>query len=456
MGYHFHFLSMCLLLYGAVECLPGHISSFDKRSLSSLEKRPLIRPDIEVYGPVNLHLNSPASLNKNFPDLNSDVQPGLSSSSIEEFNLILAMSDEISKRSKRTVLEPLAKRLKLLALKIEKSEGLPEQFNTSVFGTGGEFRYACERAVRTLQNLSLKPRETIWVLAVLKHLQGFLPQGELEPIRTDMARGPICRAALGLHLTKDLDLLSMSKILWFSPADPELVDVDSSLAQAYFALKTIDSMKSYVDRPHESSFFTTCVEIYNYLLNTKIPVEEDGVDFLAKKFIALSTMEVRGIAYSHLYHMKMIFPRVKEIIEEEKFKDLSFKNAYENEELLINIRRFAVADRRAPINDLIYPFLNLKFATVQNIKDVVQAMLEGKHKKDIPVSIRDHEGTSVLSHRDSEEEDFIIRLLGGIASHIPGAEQYLESQVEWSAVLLTKRALSLIETWFWSQLIRSS
>lgn len=214
-----------------------------------------------------------------------------------------------------------------------------------------------------------------------------------------------------------------------------------ALAQAYFVLKTIDSMKPYVDQPHESSFFETCVEIYNYLLNTKIPIADDGVDFLAKKFIALSTMENRGTAYSHLYHMKMVFPGVKGMIEDAKSKDISLKDAFEYEELLVNIRRFAYAERRSPIKDLIYPFLNLKFATVQNIKDVVEAMSQGQHKEDIP-SKRDHEGNPVVSHGDSEEE-FIIRLLSGIASHIPGAKEYLESQVEWSGRFLLPRQIPL-------------
>lgn len=402
-------------------CLPGHINSFEKRALSIVKQRPTIRPDIEVYGPVDLQLKSPASLIKNFPDLNSDAQPGLPSTSIDEFNSILAISDEFPKKSRRTVLKVLVDRLKLLTLKIDKSENLSERFNSSVFSRRGEFGIARERAVRTLQNFSLDARETIWVLAVLKYLQGHLPQGELEPIRTDMTVGRICRAALGLHLTKDLDLLSASKILWSSDEAPELVGVDSSLAHAYFAFTTIDSMKSYVEHPHNPAFFTICAEIFNYLLNTKIPIEENGVDFLAKKFIALSSVEHRGIAYSHLYHMNMVFPAVKEMIEAQKLKDVSFKDAYENEEILINIRRLAVASRRSPINDLIYPFLNLKFATLQNIKDVVDAMFLVKKQV---------QGSSILNHL---EEDFIIRTLCGIARHIPGAKEYLESQVEWSA-----------------------
>ncbi|KAH9811536.1 hypothetical protein DFH28DRAFT_981237 [Melampsora americana] len=433
MGHHFQFLYLSLFLHWVVNCFPVHINSCGKPALSSVERRPIIRTDIEVYEPINLHLNSPASLNENLPELNLDPQLCQPSSSIDEFRSILDMSNTFSKTS--TDVKALDQRLRSLAFKIEKSNGeFPEQFNASVFMRRREFQFARERAVRILQNLSLEPRETVWVLAVLKHLQGYLPQGDLEPIRTDMARGPICRAALGLHLTKDLNLLNASKILWSSPAAPELVNVDQSLAEAYFALRTIDSMRSYVETPNESEFFTNCAEVYNYLLNTKIPIEEKGVDFLTKKFIALSTIENRGIAFSHLYHMQLVFPRVKHIIDVEKSKDTSFKEAYENEELVINIRRFVVAHSRTPISNLIYPFLNFKVATVQNVKDVVDAMLEGKREEE-RASSGDHRRLSVLSQWVSKEEGFLIRLLNHIGSHIPGAKQYLDSQVEWSGKL---------------------
>ncbi|EGG10045.1 uncharacterized protein MELLADRAFT_103378 [Melampsora larici-populina 98AG31] len=245
---------------------------FKQEASSSVVPGPEIRKEIEVYGPYNHHLDVPldtsspdfktdsrpdshledfmkimniANQNKDssgeiYPGVSSsqmkvkgefktDLKPYKNSSKMKDFREILSIGNRIDIRSLKRV-GSLVGNLRRLELKIDTPfPGLPEKFRPSVFSRQQQFESAIESVVDTLEKRSLHPKEAIWALAVLQNLQSHLPQGQLKPIRTDVAQGPICCAALGLSLTKDLNLVHASKILWSSDVELELVRVDPEI-----------------------------------------------------------------------------------------------------------------------------------------------------------------------------------------------------------------------------------
>ncbi|KAH9816096.1 hypothetical protein DFH28DRAFT_891553 [Melampsora americana] len=443
MGYHFHLLYLGFMTYSAVAS-PSFLKTLFKQKASSHTvpgpMGPMISKKIEVYEPYKHQLNPHLSLESSSSGFKTDSQPTLQSSSMEYFMKYTDMKNQIVASEVEHHLETkLAKDLKRLELKIHKpTSDSPEKFNPSVFYRWAEFEHALISAVETLENHDdLDTKETIWALAVLKNLQGHLPEGQLEPIRTDMAHGPICRAALGISLTKDVDLLSVSQILWSSHKEPELVNVNLSMAKAYFLFEAIGILHVHLQYPNGSVFFKTCVEIYNYLLTRDILMDQSKVEVLGRMFLKLANIgnpNQRDIGYFHLYKMAVLFPDILDMIEKEKLMNASFKTAYNkkvlniiftegNKELLQDISNFLIEHDCSQIEDMFDRFQDPRRSTVQDVERVVNYMVKGDKPKGLNGSLK----------QTAEEQHEIISLLDRIAIHIPKAKEYLESQVEWSS-----------------------
>ncbi|KAH9811531.1 hypothetical protein DFH28DRAFT_429687 [Melampsora americana] len=447
-GHHFYFVYLVfpshhIFASPYTNILPGRPSSFDQCSY--------IRKEIEVYKPYNHDQHNPTlsrhRFEKNFLDLKMDTPPHSPSSNIKDFKGILALSNKTVEKSKMTMLD---RDLKDLASKINRSLiGSSGQFHSSTFFRNQEFEHALVTAVEILEDRSLEPKQSIWALAVLKHLQGYLPQGELKPIRTDMTQGPICRAALGLSLTQDLDLLGASQTLWMSNVEPEISKVDLHLAQAFLILETIETLHLYLHHLDKPRLFG--VEMYNYLLKRKLPMNKHEVKLFGRMLLKLATVETndgfeKGFAYLHIYKMASVFPEIKDLIEFESSINASFKKGYgervlnimfyeHNEELLEDIWSFLLKIYSTPLETMFDRLYKLKTATVQDIDAVVKYLVEGKYRghgssQDKP------EWRYVVPKQTAEQEYAILCLLRRIAIQIPGAEKYLESQVEWSGRFL--------------------
>lgn len=78
------------------------------------------------------------------------------------------------------------------------------RFKPWVFNKGENFDTVIKQAITILEQFNLSPKHMIPVLAVLRHLRGYLPKRGLD-IMDDMKKGPIGYAALQLHLTRGIE-----------------------------------------------------------------------------------------------------------------------------------------------------------------------------------------------------------------------------------------------------------
>ncbi|KAG0141789.1 hypothetical protein CROQUDRAFT_269634 [Cronartium quercuum f. sp. fusiforme G11] len=66
-------------------------------------------------------------------------------------------------------------------------------------------------ALQALEINNLPIQHRIWALSVLQTLHSKTPSGHLEILRTDIKEGAVCRGALELSLTKDINLIEIAK-----------------------------------------------------------------------------------------------------------------------------------------------------------------------------------------------------------------------------------------------------
>lgn len=154
--------------------------------------------DFKVYQPLNLYLDSSSSPNPDSGKFKSHKTPS-SLPGIKEFKKILHMSQQIpSWVSMFSQLNELLSNMWFESPFILSKKRL----SPSVFMKDKQFETTINTVVTILEHHSLEPKERLWLLTVLKHLQDYLPNGELIPIIVDMNEGPISHTALQLHLTK--------------------------------------------------------------------------------------------------------------------------------------------------------------------------------------------------------------------------------------------------------------
>ncbi|EGG06364.1 uncharacterized protein MELLADRAFT_106633 [Melampsora larici-populina 98AG31] len=260
-----------------------------------------------------------------------------------------------------------------------------------------------------LEDYNLHPRERIWALAVLKHLQGYLPNGDLIPICIDMSEGPICHAALQLYLTKGLNLLS------------------ATIAEAVIRLKFIDWLMFQFNNYEATKSSKFMVEIYDDFLQEGCPMQAGTFQsFLLRCAAHVGHKHVvdveKGLAYMILHDYAEIYPTVREFMVVQKSQDASFKERCEFEDLFQDIRLVLKQATIGPFDKLITPFLKSENMNICNIKKAIDTMIHAK---------KDHQRWDISqSEETATAEAVLLQLLSRISVYIDGAESYLNGKVE--------------------------
>ncbi|KAH9817829.1 hypothetical protein DFH28DRAFT_889095 [Melampsora americana] len=341
---------------------------------------------------------------------------------IEEFKTLSSLKNMMPDS---LILCYLLGRLKGLASQIKKylpwSAG---KFPSHVFETDGEFDKAISLATKALEIEELTTRDKVWLLAVFTNLQGYLPQGGINPLNTDVIQRTSSRATILLHLTKDLDLISATQALWASHTEPPLVDFDRSLAEAYSRITILDRIKSRLGTIDHSNLSEFVLRTYDVLIQEICPMPGRELEKLLQNCLKIllkpdGAMVDQDIAYRVLHEYSKVSHRAKEIaMEGIKEESLSFMKRFEVDMLirnLINLRRDYMGTHFAT---LISPFIKLQEATMQNFEHIVEVLVDDSFRspqsKEIPMT-----------------EHQMIQLLYQVADHIDGARPYLCRQVEW-------------------------
>ncbi|EGG07700.1 uncharacterized protein MELLADRAFT_105737 [Melampsora larici-populina 98AG31] len=302
---------------------------------------------------------------------------------------------------------------------------LQEKIRSDAFMKGKQVEKTINYAVDILENYRLQSKERIWVLAVLTHLQEYLPKGDLRPIVTDMSKGPISNAGLQLHLTKGLNLIGASQELWNSKKGPTLLEIDLSLSEALSKWKIIKwlTCQFRADEASKSSKFM--VETHDLLLQESCPMEEETLrKLLLRCSQNLEEQDTspwdKELAYIILHKYEQIYPVVRDFVRFQKSQNDYFKKTYEYKELP-NLILQARQDL-GPFKNLMKLFLKEKSMNMDSIKLLIDSILRTKQK------YQRWEDTE--SKQMANQEDSVIRLLQHISTHIDGAKSYLEDLVD--------------------------
>ncbi|EGG00067.1 uncharacterized protein MELLADRAFT_112207 [Melampsora larici-populina 98AG31] len=156
-------------------------------------------------------------------------------------------------------------------------------FSPKVFSKGQQFEISIQKAIEILENHKFLDRDSIWALAVLRHLQGYLPSGDLEPLNKNMKQGPI-----------SADLLGVSATLWEDEKVPQLSKISSAIAEASLRLKFIIWIMSQFNRNESTKSSRFLVEIYDMFLQESCPMQPENF----KGFLLLCSSHIRGMDVS--------------------------------------------------------------------------------------------------------------------------------------------------------------
>ncbi|EGG01790.1 uncharacterized protein MELLADRAFT_91859 [Melampsora larici-populina 98AG31] len=385
---------------------------------------------INFYQPFNVYPKSSTSLNPTTQNAKPQT-PELAHN--KEFDKLLSMKKKIPSHL-HMGLEKLASKLKITST----STGLEETFHPSVFLEGQELEQSVRHAVYILEMYDLTMRDRIWVLAVLQHLQGYLPKGHMKAMKTDMTEGPISYAALQCKfLTFDgdpklgLNLIGASQAVWEHPWHMSKY-IDLSLEEAFFRLTTLVKIKQELDsHPNtEPSRFTK--ETYDAFLqeSTPIPVKNWKIILIkcSKNLAAISVQNwEREISYSVMHWYKRADSSTKKVVEDLKSQDDSFKWIFEREELLKELDYVFKREKISlgPFGKAITPLLSPQNLNINTFKSAAESIKVAKHENEF------HETLS--PELWAQKEDYIIGWLQKLCPYIDGAKSYLKEQVEWNA-----------------------
>ncbi|KAH9813585.1 hypothetical protein DFH28DRAFT_333182 [Melampsora americana] len=421
MDYHLSFLLILLYLTHSLSCSVSIVDQLKEDIRVSTSTR-----SIEVFKPFNLHPDSLSSLSSNCHNKKSiGKNPQLSQTDL--FNKILSLNSKI----------PGWHDLDLGLRDLSSHLDWPfpwffstARFNSGVFGKGEQFEQSIQKSIRLLEDHALVPKERIWVLTVLSHLQGYLPNGELIPMVTNFEEGPIGYAELQLHLTRGLNLLEASELLWGSEEAPKLVKIDPSLAEVMLRLKLIKWIKSQFRNNQANSLSKFLVEIYDFFLQERCPMHPERF----KSFLLLCSSHVRGmdisnelvleerLAYTVLQLYAEIYPTVKEFREEEKLRNNQFRVRFEFEDVFQDISSALERRTLGGFKDLVSPFLKFENWNMNSFKNAIDTMIHARQK-----GPRWGE-TSTTTY--ASKESTVIKNLLCIANHIDGAKPYIDAKVE--------------------------
>ncbi|KAH9816149.1 hypothetical protein DFH28DRAFT_966196 [Melampsora americana] len=391
--------------------------------LDKTPKRFQGKSEIKFYQPLNLNHDLIYSSNLESQNIISS-KDSHSFPNIKDFRILLHVNRKVPTwRYLSMDLDKLTSSLKI------KFPSFQQRFSSKVFMKGEQFEKSIDLAVEILENYQLESKERIWVLAVLKHLQDYLPHGELKPMNTDMKLGPIRHAALQLHLTRGLDLLGVSQKLWKSDKSPKLLQIDLALSEALSRLKIIDWITSQFKMNEVTKLSPFMVKTYDILLQESCPIEEGKLKTLLSKCTKnLQSQDIirqeKELSYIILQKYEVIYPTVKDFLKLEKSKNKILKKSCEYQELPKLINHFLKHKDLGPFRDPIKFFLEERNMNMNSIQLVIKSIINTKQSY--------QRWDSFKSKNLAIQEDLVIRLLHHISSHINGAESYLEGLVNHS------------------------
>ncbi|KAH9822419.1 hypothetical protein DFH28DRAFT_453203 [Melampsora americana] len=183
---------------------PGHtmwLSTPEKLKFGTLN---------DLHQPITPSLKSISPLNLGSEKQELSTHDSSPSCLVEEFNRILFLSNTYIKtpiRLYQCLKDPESRIWRHIPGSLDV-----KGFYKTAFDPGYAFDETIKTACMLLEEGYLKDKERVWVLSVLKHLQKYLPQGHLKPMRIESIQWPLRGAALQLHLTKEIDLLDSSRI----------------------------------------------------------------------------------------------------------------------------------------------------------------------------------------------------------------------------------------------------
>ncbi|KAH9810283.1 hypothetical protein DFH28DRAFT_903154 [Melampsora americana] len=380
---------------------------------------------IQVYQPINLHSDSPSS---------SDPQSGITRSinkfysrpNTKKFKKLLHIQTE----NKRHLCPHLDLRYLFSYLKRPFPIIFPFMFckhrrPPSAFARQYELCKFKAEAVHELEHGHLDTKQKVWVLAVLNHLQNYLPKVQLEPIKTDMTKEPIRYSALLLHLTRGLDLTRATQELWKSPGN-----IDPSLAEALSKAEIIRWITEEFDHEQSTKESNFMVETYNTLLQESSPLKDEQLNTILSRCTEyLKSHDANNLekkfAYAVLVKYSSIYSKIRDFVNVEKSQDELFRNQYEYEGLVEEVTYLMqnwFFDKFKPTLD---PLSGETIIDMKCIKHIIQSIIRARETER-------RLGTAT-SEEHKIQEDLVICLLRRCFNHIEGAQAYLEDVVQWNS-----------------------
>ncbi|KAH9817831.1 hypothetical protein DFH28DRAFT_960842 [Melampsora americana] len=320
----FQVLCYALLM---MSCSAHHSNTWHNGS-----KREIFRSsqEISVHGPVKHHLQRRADEIM----LTEDVST--KKASIKEFKNLLALAKvmEISFSYLSGILKRLDSQIKKPLFSSK------EHFPSHVFAEGGSFGKAISVSVQLLEIDDMPVKKKIWLIAMLKHLQEYLPKGKLLPLPTNVDYRTSRPAELYLHLTRDLDLIHVGQSLWTSGVvNPELVDMDPSLAEVITKMEMIKWVGPRRKRLGHTQLSQFMLETYNDLFKESCPMPGTQLEELVQRCLQIAIMpntseQDKDLAYTVLFEYSKFSHSAEKIVDVKKAQDLAFKDLSEDEDLV--------------------------------------------------------------------------------------------------------------------------
>ncbi|KAH9822420.1 hypothetical protein DFH28DRAFT_948685, partial [Melampsora americana] len=359
----------------------------------------------DLYQPLNSHFQSISALDLSVPKQDLETQK-------KDLGILLSLSKKYMKA-------PTGLYIPLRNIESRTSRRFQcvtwiKSFSKTALDPGYEVEWAVSRAYK----------ERVWVLCVLKHLQGYLSPGHFQLLMGEKMTWPMRSAALQLHWTKETDLLHTTKILWTHEKESDLAQIDPCMREAIFRLETINWIRSQSDNKDQLNLPPFLVEVYDNFLQKSCPTQEQELENLMVKSLDISRDENASkkekiLAFKVLFEAASISSKARKIIEDTKSHDHVFKQRYEEGNLIREIDYF-IKNTSGTLVYCLEPFLHMNTADIHHVQYIVEQIYQP------------HKQLSLKSRKHSPQEESIIKLVYRISSHIEGAQSYLEETLEWN------------------------
>ncbi|KAH9812086.1 hypothetical protein DFH28DRAFT_415396 [Melampsora americana] len=243
----------------------------------------------------------------------------------------------------------------------------PQSLNiASLFCENSLYQQTMEFAIEVLEQGSLKLNERIWALGILRTLQAHLPKGKLRPLRTNVQEGFVCRGALELWLTKEMNLSIEAKQSWSTVAYDGAHN--PLLAQALQRAELFVELQEYLGSTTKSDITREFISIYDALLKESCLIPENKLSKLIERcenhMVQENSPEGEVICTFHIInHLEKHNESVKPKSQSAKVIYKEFKKYFEHQEKLEPlIRKFLKEGAGDPyMENLVLPFIRVKW-----------------------------------------------------------------------------------------------